>query len=329
MERTDKYRKDQKQENLLERINEVLESVERDLISEFDEPKLPTVFIIGAPRSATTLIHQLVAETGVFGYISNFMARFWLAPYFGAMQEKVLGFRETSDMSYQSDFGRTKGWHEPHQFNYFWQKWYQFDEHHQMDQEYIDSMDTTLFKKEIAALEHHFEKPVAFKSLYCGLQVKFLKRTLKQSKFVICTRDPLYQAQSILSGRKAFFGDFDGWFSLKPPEYHALEEKSVFEQVTGQVYYILKSIGSGLKMMNVDDYLIIDQEDLTRDPIGSIKGVVELANANPSDVDWSIVPETFENRNVRKLDEESWSKLEQAMDEFFGERSCEDILLDR
>ncbi|MFW9846428.1 MAG: hypothetical protein ACFFD6_06760, partial [Candidatus Thorarchaeota archaeon] len=96
--RTDKYRKDQDSEDILREINRILEPLELEEIEGFSAPEFASLFILGAPRSATTLIHQLVADTGVFGYISNYLARFWAAPYIGALQEKALGVRVNQDM---------------------------------------------------------------------------------------------------------------------------------------------------------------------------------------------------------------------------------------
>ncbi|TXT55795.1 MAG: hypothetical protein BAJATHORv1_30178 [Candidatus Thorarchaeota archaeon] len=328
MERTDKYRKDQEQENILEKINRILEPLEIKEIQRFDSPLKKTLFIIGPPRGATTLLHQLVAETGVFGYISNYLARFWAAPYIGALQEKALNIRTKKDMSYQSDYGRTSGWYEPHQFNYFWKKWYRYDEDHQMKSEIIDCIDQVVFRQEIAALESVFEAPMVFKSLYCGLQIPFLRRTLKKSKFVICTRDPLYQAQSILLGRKAFFGDYSGWFSLKPPEYYELVKKSPYEQVAGQVYYILKAIGNAIADLSATEYVIIDHSDLIGNPHAQIRSVLQLAGLSATEEIMNRIPESFENRNRQTITDTEWEKLKSAVESWFSGRDSIDILLE-
>lgn len=327
-ERTSEFKKDVGKENQLQMMNELLEQYEKDAISKFHEPEKSTLFIVGAPRSATTLVYQLVADTGLFGYISNYIARFYAAPYLGALQAKSLGMVGSAKMSFESNFGRTEGWHEPHQFNYFWKKWYQYDENHQMKQDVIEAMDKQLFLREIAALEHVFQNPIAFKSLYCGLQVAFLKKTLPKAKFVICTRDPLYQAQSILSGRKAFFGNFDGWFSLKPAEYNSLKKKDPFCQVAGQIYHILKSIGNGLKSMDPSDFMIVDQADLTKDPRGVIRDIVQMGGQVAKEENLSHISETFENRNKQKLPDDDWSQLTNAIQEFFETKSCRNIILE-
>ncbi|MFX1253990.1 MAG: sulfotransferase [Promethearchaeota archaeon] len=315
--RTPEYRKDPENERRLEEINNILEPIERSLVSRFTEPKKPIIFIVGAPRSATTLVHQLVAQTGLFGYISNYLARFWKAPYFGALQEKAFGIRSAYQMSYKSNYGRTTGWHEPHQFNYFWQQRFQFDKDHQMKQEIIDKIDINFFRQEIAALEDVLLLPMVFKSLYCGLQIPFLKKALKRAKFVICIRNPLYQAQSILLGRKSFFGNYKGWFSLKPKEYPMLKLKDEYEQVIGQIYYILRTIEEDLKLIDPSDYIVLSQENLVLNPEKEIKKIIGLAKLDTS-FEIKGIPNSFENRNKQILNNKEWLLLEKSIKSYFS-----------
>ena len=242
MQRTKEYAKDQTQELSLQLLNKYLASTELELIDNFDTPELPQIFIIGAPRAATTLMHQVLAKSSYFGYISNYIARYWEAPYFAALQGKMLDIYGKQIIQFESDFGRTNGWIEPHQFNYFWKKWLEYDENHQMSTENLITRNSTLFLKELHALENFFAKPLVFKSLYTGLQVNLLKKVLPNSKFVVMNRDPLYQAQSIFLARKSFFNDINGWFSLKPKEYFELIKLNPYDQIAGQIFYILSHI---------------------------------------------------------------------------------------
>ncbi|MFX1261521.1 MAG: sulfotransferase, partial [Promethearchaeota archaeon] len=164
------------------------------------------------------------------------------------------------------------------------------------------------------------------RSLYCGMQIEFLSRTLEHAKFVICVRDPLYQAQSILLGRKAIFGTYDAWFSLKPSQYSDLVKLSPFKQVAGQIYHILRTIGQGLKLLPASNYVIIDQEDLTRDPKGALDSILCLANLD--ELSEKEAPQgVFENRNKVKLDDGEWRNLKLAIEESFNDKSSSDILL--
>ena len=83
-------RKDPEQERLLASVNELLRGVEDKLESVAEEPRKPTVFFVGVPRSGSTLTSQVLSSSGAFGYISNFIARFWMAPKLGIVLQQAL-----------------------------------------------------------------------------------------------------------------------------------------------------------------------------------------------------------------------------------------------
>jgi len=52
-------------------------------------PQQPVLFVIGAPRSGTTLSTQILANSGAFGYPTNLLSRFYAAPYIGTLVQKL------------------------------------------------------------------------------------------------------------------------------------------------------------------------------------------------------------------------------------------------
>ena len=74
--RTDTHKRTKVLEDLLDKVNCLLEEPELNEVSHLKQPKLPTVFIVGNPRSGTTLLYQWLAATGLFAYPSNIMSRF-------------------------------------------------------------------------------------------------------------------------------------------------------------------------------------------------------------------------------------------------------------
>ncbi|MBA3564602.1 MAG: hypothetical protein H0W33_11470, partial [Gammaproteobacteria bacterium] len=63
-----RYRKDALAERVLIQANERLAALETELISRFHAPRHPTLFIVGAPRSGTTLLAQLLLMRFELGY---------------------------------------------------------------------------------------------------------------------------------------------------------------------------------------------------------------------------------------------------------------------
>ena len=114
--RVGRLRKDSTLEDRVLTINRALAPLEQP-----GDPATspPTVFVVGLPRSGTTLCQQLLAYCLDVGYINNLIARFWLAPTQGvAISRAVLG--DARGTLYTSDYATTSEPAGVHEFSYFW-----------------------------------------------------------------------------------------------------------------------------------------------------------------------------------------------------------------
>ena len=319
--RKEPYRKDPVTEETLARINILVKPIEQELISSFTCPEFPVLFIIGAPRSGTTLLAQLLASCGGFSYVSNFSARFWLAPYFGMTMEKIFGLRdERPDCSYRSIFGVTRELIGPHEFGYFWRHWFRYGECHKLTPQQLTQTDTKGLLKEIAAMESVYRLPLFFKNLVCGLQAGYLADNLPSSVFAVCKRDPLYNMQSLLLAREEVTGDRNVWFSLRPKEYQFLKTLSPYEQVAGQVYYTLKDIEKNIYGRIRERILEISYEDICKNPRKMVQGLARFVSnfGYPVRVNLEAVPKDFKCQNIKRLPSQEFEALKRAKEEIFG-----------
>jgi hypothetical protein len=60
------------------------------------------VFVLGVPRSGTTLTSQLLAYCLDAGYVNNAAARFWLAPVHGIRLARLIA-GDRGERSFRSD----------------------------------------------------------------------------------------------------------------------------------------------------------------------------------------------------------------------------------
>ena len=321
-ERTPEYRKDPEQEERLKRLNAKLAPLERQLISGFDRPQLPIVFIVGAPRSGSTLLSQTLTQTGSFSYVSNFAARFWMAPYVGMLIEDALGIQKLEgDQSFVSRFGVTEGWVGPHEFGYFWSRWFRFGETHQLDAKGLEEIDLDALRKELAALESIYDKPLCFKYLPFGLHIPFLAERFKNSVFVLCRRQPVYNMQSLLLARRNILGDEAHWWSLRPKEYPGLLATSPYEQIAGQIYYTLKEIEISFSSLSPERFLHILYDDLCSQPRVEVNRVVEAVRRIGVEINWNadLIPERFESTDTKRISDEEFQKLRKVAKRYFGD----------
>jgi len=212
---------------LLAELNGMLSVCQDKVNQKYTRTRFPVVLIMGLPRSGTTLFFQWLAESKHWGYPSNIVSRFYGAPYIGARVQQILlendykneitGFQKTDP--YFSSLGKTKGAAAPHEFWYFWRRFFPLCEDADIvSPETLEKVDTARLNAELATLEAALEKPLAMKAMLLNWHIPFLDKAFEKVLFVHVKRDPIYVMQSILEGRQKNFGSIEQWYAFKPPE---------------------------------------------------------------------------------------------------------------
>ncbi len=97
-------------------LNELIPGLDDRLFP--DPPVGRNVFVVGAPRSGTTLLTQMVSCAFDIGYINNVAASWWQSPAAGVVYaNRLVTERRFAGVS---NFGGTSGPAEPHEFGGFW-----------------------------------------------------------------------------------------------------------------------------------------------------------------------------------------------------------------
>ena len=108
-------------------LDRVLEDVNSTLLASYDfcdnnVLNSPVTFIVGVQRSGSTFLNQLLINNFHFTYPNNLVARFWDTPFVGVALSKSL--KLSGEVPFVSDLGYTEGINSPHEFGYFWKKWF-------------------------------------------------------------------------------------------------------------------------------------------------------------------------------------------------------------
>jgi hypothetical protein len=261
---------------------------------------------------------QLLATAGGLSYISNFVARFYDAPAVGALIEKSLGLRDAEwASSFRSEYGLTDGLREPHEFGYFWDRWFDLGQPmHRLDEEALAKVNRRDLTRELASIEAVCEQSVAYKNnTWCTLQSEFLSHLFPKSVFVVCRRDPLYVAQSLLLGRRARHGDANIWWSVKPTTYSELAELSVWEQVAGQAIDFEREMDAQIDRIPAGRVVDVPYEALCEDPCRFVMAVHDGVGRLGYTLDRPRpLPARFESKNRPRLRSDEWRMLQAATD---------------
>lgn len=311
------YRKDPEYERFLDKLNAILAPRQEEDYQDLPET-YPTLHVIGAPRSGTTLLTQLIASHLNVGYVNNLIAAFWRAPVYGIrLSKKLLPRRLPS--SYMSDFGRTYGIHEPHEYGYFWSSLLGYEEMLQQDDSFEQRIDWQRVRLVLTNMTHAFGGPVVFKSVLLGWHVARMQEILRKSYFARIRREPTQNAISLLRTRKEFLGSAEKWFSMKPAEYGWLKNEPYWRQVAGQVYYVEKSVTEQIQESGGHNVLEVTYEELCQDPRGILRQVKELLERNGGKVDYLSQPPQSFKASVKDVGStEEHRLIDAAVKEFYG-----------
>jgi hypothetical protein len=299
------HRKDGRYEALVARVNADVGA----LPPPTGAPQRPIVFVVGVPRSGTTLTYQVLAATGAFGYPSNVVARFWRRPGHGArvqrLLEPVLGPRT---VSYRSIAGRTETWADPHEFGYFFEAHLPFADDHEPDAPALDAVDAGAFVAQLADFEDGAGQPLLFKNGLLDFVVPWLAATLPTARFVHVRRAALDNAASLLAIRERYYGDDRAWFSVRPRGADAWRDRAGPEQVAWQIERVRDALDRARAALP-GRWTDLDYADVCADPRGAARAV--LADVGV-DGDTDALPERFDAPE-RALDPDRRRALELAL----------------
>lgn len=221
------------------------------------------VFIIGAPRTGSTILYQIISNQFDVLYFDNLVCRMHQIPFIGFwFSEKV--FRHRPHNCFRSFFGATLafGLRAPSECGAFWYRWLP-KERHFVDYKDFNDKTVSQIRNELTAIINHFDRPLLIKNLNAGQRLRLLKKCFPEAKLIYVRRDPLMVAQSILEAKREIgLRDCDFW-SVRPFNFVELLNLDGFEQVVKQIYYLEKQIEKDLGLFDSRNVLRLDYKNLT------------------------------------------------------------------
>jgi hypothetical protein len=273
--RLEHHRKNQELEKTLGILERILSKAESEACPRLATGQYPIIFIMGCARCGSTLLHQFLANTKVFAYPTNLLSRFYYSTYIGSLIQQVLydfdskgellgELKDTLD--YSSSLGKTSGPFAPHEFWYFWRRFFHFHDIQQLNDSELATVDGDTFKSEIYNICQSFNAPLVMKGMIMNWHIPYLHDLIDNAYFIHIKRDTKFNAQSLLKARLDFFGTQEEWYSFKPPTYDQLKRLSPEEQVVLQVIHTNDAIANGLSEIPADKQISINYEDFCVDP---------------------------------------------------------------
>lgn len=295
---------------LLRMLNRGLHSIEC-LAARWKTPSdLPVLFIIGAPRSGSTLLYQVLVDRYRVGYLCNLHSLFYGCPSFVEVLLRCTRNKSLSD--YRSLHGKTKGAYAPSECGRFWYRFFR------VKPTYVSLADADPSKMQdfsrcVSLLLRAFGGPLIFKNLFCSLRLFPIATYLPNSYFIVIHRDWVDNGESILKGREKTYGNVQRWWSTEPPNLSKLLQLPPEEQVIEQIVSIHEEIERARASIGDNRFIDISYEELCQDVHKTIQDLGCELNRRGIALevkhDLCKLPKMFDRRKERVIDPELYRKL--------------------
>ena len=227
------------------------------------------VFVIGAPRSGTTLVCQIMAALLDIGYINNVAAAFWNAPAFGV--EFAQRFVTDRKFFGKSNYGQTSAPSEPHEFGAFWRGRLGYDD-------MIQKLELVEFAPLIRSLDQIAtawdNRRVFYKVFQLTWHLAEFHQKKPNSKWIWVKRDFESNVQSLL---KLATQRKQKWTSSTPLQaIREFDDAPDWKRACAQITYLESWLTQQLEQIPADCQLQIQLDQLVSQPEPIIRSVADF-----------------------------------------------------
>jgi hypothetical protein len=217
------------------------------------------IFIVGAPRTGSTIFYQALTNYYNVLYFDNVVSRWYRTILFGFwLSSRKYGMQPHH--SFSSEHGVTKGGHSPSECGEFWYRWLPKDRH------FVEKADPVMaasIAKEINQVSARFGLPLVFKNLNAGQRLRLIIKAFPDARIVFIRRDPRFVLRSILKARQKVGVTEGQWWSVRPPHFDRYLGLSEIQMCAAQVFYVERQIIEDLKLFPSANVHVVNYNDLS------------------------------------------------------------------
>jgi hypothetical protein len=249
--------------------------------------------VVGAPRSGSTLLYQLLTDRFDVGYLANGHARRPGAPSLVERRRGLVRDRPPELRDYHSAFGGTAGELGPSECGPFWYRFFPRRPHYISADEFPAASRRQL-RAAVGAFVEACGRPVVYKNLVNTARIEAIAAALPEALFIAIHRDLTDNARSILDARMGVTGAYDAWWSVEPPGLERLLQLPAHEQVVEQVRALDALVARVEASIGPERVLHLAYEDLCAEPRAQLERIAAFAAAHGCELgDRGEVPATF------------------------------------
>ncbi|WP_171052644.1 sulfotransferase [Ruegeria sediminis] len=243
-------------------VHTVLSPLESRMLARQSAARWPHVFILGAPRSGTSLFYEIMIAGFKFSYFSNFAHRFYQTPLTATMLGQRLVPKHKPE--YQSVYGHISGWAAPNEGGWIWRRW--LEDGHWIDERGLTGLPVEEIRRTLAGISALADAPFVNKNVMHSNRVRLLDALFPGCLFLEIRRDAKNTARSIIRAQQHNKGprlDREKWWSVRPSNAGG---DTIIERACRQVIGVAQDIERDCAHVGSERYFRIDYENLCVDP---------------------------------------------------------------
>lgn len=273
----------------------------------------PPVFILGAPRSGSTLLMQVLIRLWDVSYLTN-MHKFC----FGhpSLAEVYLDTTATSRLDFRSKLGETSAFVGPWEGGDWWYRFFPRWPHYATDS-LRSAVDVDGLEKSVAVWTSRAGRSLLFKNLYASLRLRYITEVFPNAHFIHITRNERDQAISILRAREMIYGSYSRWWSMKPPGWQSVEKSDPVSQVLFQIRKTNETVVADLAKFGVSTSKVsrLRYEELCSHPRETGQTLQEFsAGIGISAQESKGLPSQFKRSSEARIHSDLLERLNQVTD---------------
>ncbi|MFW5803866.1 MAG: sulfotransferase family protein [bacterium] len=229
------------------------------------KPLNPPIFIIGLPRSGTTILYQLLTHKFDLSYINNFIARHYKSPFLALLISKLI-IKDKIHNCFTSNYGYSSSSVAPSEGGNLWKRWFKPEiAYYEKNMPLYKSMQQ--FRSFIYLWMKAQKKPIIIKNLRFGQRISVLYKIFPEALFIVIKRNPVYNLQSMYLAGEDMRESLKSWCPYK--ETLITNDKILLTyRIKEQIEAIYER---DLKLFSKNQVLNLTYEDLCHNPANILK----------------------------------------------------------
>ncbi len=221
--------------------------------------RFPPLFVVGPPRSGTTLVYLHLFNAFEFAYLPNVSRYFPFAPATSSAVGRVLFSHK---LTYESTYGVLRGPMAPCSGWRLFHRWFPEHDHSKP----VQSHDLYQLRNIVRLQESIFRAPFAVKNNNNSTRIDHLARVFPDALFIHVRRNIVDTTLSLLEARRHYGIELNQWWSVAPPTVYDQTFSSELEQAVVAVRETHRCIERSLGQIGGQRCCVVAYEEFCSDP---------------------------------------------------------------